>query len=580
MATYTLTFDANGGSGAPSTITFDAGSYVTIPTKTPTRSGYTFNVWQNRLSIIINGRQQPYYVNPGDNVRFDGNTTLLAMWTTNPQLLYENNGGSGAPPSQTCEVGGTLTVSSTKPTRSGYKFLGWGTRYTDTSPTYYAGDRITLSDFNIVLYAVWQKLYVITYNANGGYGAPSSAYSPQGSSYVVSSTIPTRNGYEFYRWNTSSDGTGTWYSSGSSMSPSGDVTLYAIWNPKISFSASGCANVPSAVTKTFGTALTLPTTKPTRDGYAFVSWNTSSSGDGTTYNAGGTVTASMNASMTLYAIMRKTASSPNISFIKSYRCDSNGNPSDDAGYAKVTVTWSVDTYTAGMSENKGKVTIRIRREDSSSYTSSVVSNGVRSSATSWIMFGDIDTDMQYIIEVTVENTVAEAGYDKLSTTRTDILTRAKFVIDVRKGGKAIGIGSAAPADGFECGWNAQFDGDVTILGNLDADNVRMHRYTSGILTTNGGWGCTSQLGIAYGPIRFVNFNITSTYERSAGIIQYIGTLSTASDAMPYSFFGYGSGACDIGLVIVRYASVIVIPTKAISANTSFSVTVMYMCTVQ
>ena len=70
----------------------------------------------------------------------------------------------------------------------------------------------------------------ITFNANGGSGTVPSAIS----TYVgVANTIPsnslTRTGYTFNGWNTASDGSGTAYATGSTITPSGDVTLYAQW---------------------------------------------------------------------------------------------------------------------------------------------------------------------------------------------------------------------------------------------------------------------------------------------------------------------------------------------------------------
>ena len=69
----------------------------------------------------------------------------------------------------------------------------------------------------------------ITFNANGGSGSVDAI-----STYVgVANTIPpnslTRTGYTFNGWNTASDGSGTAYATGSTITPTGDVTLYAQW---------------------------------------------------------------------------------------------------------------------------------------------------------------------------------------------------------------------------------------------------------------------------------------------------------------------------------------------------------------
>lgn len=71
--------------------------------------------------------------------------------------------------------------------------------------------------------------YTITYNANGGSGAPSAQTKWYGTALTLSSTKPTRTGYTFSKWNTKSDGSGTSYSSGGSYTSNSAATLYAVW---------------------------------------------------------------------------------------------------------------------------------------------------------------------------------------------------------------------------------------------------------------------------------------------------------------------------------------------------------------
>lgn len=73
---------------------------------------------------------------------------------------YNANGGSGAPAGQTKTYGQTLTLSSVKPTRAGYNFLGWATSSTATTATYQPGGSYT-TNAGITLYAVWQVATLI-----------------------------------------------------------------------------------------------------------------------------------------------------------------------------------------------------------------------------------------------------------------------------------------------------------------------------------------------------------------------------------------------------------------------------------
>ena len=89
---------------------------------------------------------------PG-SVSVSVNVTIPALPTYT--ISYNANGGSGAPASQTKRYGQNLSLSSTKPTRTGYVFLGWSTSSTATEATYLAGATYT-ANAGATLYAVWK----------------------------------------------------------------------------------------------------------------------------------------------------------------------------------------------------------------------------------------------------------------------------------------------------------------------------------------------------------------------------------------------------------------------------------------
>jgi uncharacterized repeat protein (TIGR02543 family) len=78
-------------------------------------------------------------------------------------IIYDANGGTNAPASQTKTYGKKLTLSTSIPSRSGYTFLGWSTSKSATSPTYAAGGTLNTDVYsgNITLYAVWKKNAVV-----------------------------------------------------------------------------------------------------------------------------------------------------------------------------------------------------------------------------------------------------------------------------------------------------------------------------------------------------------------------------------------------------------------------------------
>ena len=156
-------------------------------------------------------------------------TVTVPAWTSYT-IKYNANGGSGAPGSQTKWKDQTLTLSSTKPTRTGYTFLGWSTSASATTAAYSAGGSYTANSA-ATLYAVWKALtYTVKYNANGGTGAPGNQTKTYGVALTLSSTKPTRTNYNFLGWATSASATTAAYSAGGSYTANAAVTLYAVWS--------------------------------------------------------------------------------------------------------------------------------------------------------------------------------------------------------------------------------------------------------------------------------------------------------------------------------------------------------------
>ena len=74
VTTYTVTYDANGGTGAPAMQTKMQGEALTLSTAKPTREGYTFLGWAENADAAAVQYQ------PGDSFTKDADTTLYAVW--------------------------------------------------------------------------------------------------------------------------------------------------------------------------------------------------------------------------------------------------------------------------------------------------------------------------------------------------------------------------------------------------------------------------------------------------------------------------------------------------------------------
>ena len=191
------------------------------------------------------------------------NVTVPA-WTSYT-IKYNANGGSGAPGNQTKWRDQTLKLSTVKPTRSGYSFLGWSTSATATSATYSAGANYT-ANAATTLYAVWKaNTYVVKYNANGGTGAPGNQTKTYGVTLKLSATKPTRAKHNFLGWSTSASATAATYAAGANYTANAATTLYAVW--EVAYVAPRITNL--SINRCYSDGSTLSD----EGTYAFVSCN-------------------------------------------------------------------------------------------------------------------------------------------------------------------------------------------------------------------------------------------------------------------------------------------------------------------
>ena len=373
---------------------------VTLPT--PTRTGWTFQNWNTKSD----GTGTTY--NAGASYTPSGNVTLYAVWKQITYTVsYNANGGTGAPASQTKTHGTALTLSTTKPTRANTSAGGYTVTLNANGGTVSTG-KLTASRTTSYTFKNWNTVAGGTgtsYSAGASYTAEASAtlYAQWNSSSATASVTlptPTRTGWTFQNWNTKSDGTGTTYSAGASYTPSGDVTLYAVWKQvtyTVSYDANGGTGAPASQTKIYGTALTLSGTKPTRANasagsyvvtlnvnggtvstskltanrtvsYAFKNWNTVAGGAGTSYAAGASYTAE--ASATLYAQWNSSSTTASVTLPTPTRTGwtfQNWNTKSDgtgttynagasytpSGDVTLYAVWKQVTYTVSYDANGG-----------------------------------------------------------------------------------------------------------------------------------------------------------------------------------------------------------------------------------
>ena len=143
--------------------------------------------------------------------------------------------------------------------------------YTTTNPS----DNVinVTNDFD------FRRVFRISYNTGTSQTIPTQIKYER-ENLTLTSTVPTRNGYTFYRWNTKQDGTGVNYNSGATYTVDEDKILYATWNItnyNITYVLNGGTNGNNPSTYTVETN-NITLADATKDGYTFKGWT----GNGTT----------------------------------------------------------------------------------------------------------------------------------------------------------------------------------------------------------------------------------------------------------------------------------------------------------
>ncbi len=346
---YTLAYNANGGSGAPASetktnIQVNPSCSFTVSSTKPTKS----NTSPGNFTVTYNAGGGSVSTSSANTTATRTTSYTFSSWNTNAAGTGTNYAPGSTYTFTSGNVGDILyakysestTVSSVTlptPTKTGYSFNGWYTASTGGTKAGNAGAAY-LPFNNITLYAQWTPLkYRIDYNGNAGTGVsgvPDYQEQTHGVELTLRSGTPTRtstnatsctiyydgNGatnpsqasasrtisYTFVKWNTEQNGTGTAYSPGGKYSANKAATLWAQW---------------SSITTT--SSVTLPT--PSRSGYNFTGWYTANTGGtkvgnaGASYNPGNTAT-----SVTLYA-QWSAANAFLSSFTNPAYCDGTSN---------------------------------------------------------------------------------------------------------------------------------------------------------------------------------------------------------------------------------------------------------------
>lgn len=157
---YTVSYNANGGSGVPTSQTKWYGETLVISSTQPTRNGYTFYKWNTKSD----GTGSNY--SSGDNYTTNASITLYARWTVKSYTLTANANGGSIPSTTGWTGSGNTATKSVQyssaygtlptPTRNGYNFDGW---WTSADGGTQISSTTKMGALNTTIYAHWSDAY-------------------------------------------------------------------------------------------------------------------------------------------------------------------------------------------------------------------------------------------------------------------------------------------------------------------------------------------------------------------------------------------------------------------------------------
>lgn len=373
--------------------------------------------------------------------------------------------------------------------------------------------------------------YKITYNANGGSGAPSAQTKWYGTNITLSTTKPTRTGYTFQGWAITSGGSVA-YHPGDICDRNTNTTLYAVWKANtytVNYNANGGSGAPGSQTKTYGVALVLSSTKPTRSNYNFLGWGTSSSSTTVAYQPGATYSA--NAGITLYAIWQLAYKRPRITNFSVDRCTSSGALSEEGTYAIVKCNWACD-------RSLTSIQISYKLSTATSYTNVSVSASGTSGTVNQVIGSALDIDKTYNVRIVVSDS---GGSSDSSTT----LSPMEYLIDFRPNGVAIGK-PAEKASTFDVGYKSEFNEWVKHIGGTW---VHWAQGTAG----SAGYVKIAQFTITMNYVN-VPIKLTLAQRGRTSFVDVIISFLNVNSVDPGLNKFYHSGSSEYNLYLVKSAT--------------------------
>lgn len=169
-----------------------------------------------------------------NTIHYHSNTTV-----TDLAIIYNANGGSGAPGTQYKTYNEPITLRQTIPTREGYTFVGWNTKSNGSGHWFVPGQLLgNVDNEPLALYAIWDDTTPNVPVINSTYMKPVDW---NGTAWVEVSEGNWGYNYNLATANTNTvagDGTAKWANAIVDSDGDGTFESYYVWIPRYSYKVS------------------------------------------------------------------------------------------------------------------------------------------------------------------------------------------------------------------------------------------------------------------------------------------------------------------------------------------------------
>ena len=198
--TYSVKFNANGGSGSMSnqSMTYDQSKALTA--NAFSKTGYTFKGWATSSSgsVAYSNSQSVKNLSATQGATVN----LYAVWGANTYTITFNaNGGTGSMSNQSMTYDQSKALTANAFTRKNHEFKGWATSaggevvYTNSQSV---SNLTATNGGNVNLYAVWELIsYNVSFSVDGQ--ITSTIEVPKETAATLPEE-PSKEGYNFIGW--------------------------------------------------------------------------------------------------------------------------------------------------------------------------------------------------------------------------------------------------------------------------------------------------------------------------------------------------------------------------------------------